>query len=64
MNGAFLGSPESITDETNLVSGLFRFPITTKNLNTKIVIRDDSVYPLKLLSASWEGIYQKRSRGA
>ena len=64
MNGAFLGSPESITDETNLVSGLFRFPITTKNLNTKIVIRDDSVYPLQLLSATWEGIYQKRSRGA
>ena len=64
MNGAFLGSPESTTDETNLVSGLFRFPITTKNLNTKIVIRDDSVYPLQLLSATWEGIYQKRSRGA
>lgn len=63
MNGARLNSNQSILGEPALVSGTYRFPIGTKNTDTQIGIRDNSVYPLQLLSATWEGMYNKRSRG-
>lgn len=43
--------------------GVFRFSVNTKNIGTKIVIKDTSPYPINLLSATWEAQYVRHSKG-
>ena len=45
-----------------VTTGSFRVPVMTKNLNTRILIENDSPLPSSLISADWEGDYVTRSQ--
>ena len=59
--GKTLGTTAQIGTQ-RITTGSFRVPVMTKNLNTKILIENDSPLPVSLISADWEGDYVTRSR--
>lgn len=62
-SGKTLGLSSATIGESNLETGLFRFAVLSKNTEVDIEINSDAPLPLSLLSADWEGMYVKRSRG-
>lgn len=42
--------------------GVYRFYVNTKNIGTRIVLRDDSAHPVNFLSATWEAQYVRHSK--
>jgi len=62
-SGKTLGVSSNIIGQVNLVDGSFKFPIGTKNLNTDIVLENDTPLPSVFTSADWEATYVKRTRG-
>lgn len=42
--------------------GIHRVTIHSKNTGTRIVVRDDSPWPVQLLSATWDAIYSRNSK--
>jgi hypothetical protein len=49
-------------DTPNLTNGSFKFGVLSKNVNTRVTIKNDSVVPARFLSAEWELSYNARSR--
>ncbi len=62
-SGKTLGVSSNIIGQVNLVDGSFKFPIGTKNLNTDIVLENDTPLPSVFTSADWEATFVKRTRG-
>lgn len=62
-SGKTLGLNSATIGEIELETGLFKFPILSKNTDVAIEINSDLPLPVSLLSADWEGMYVKRSRG-
>lgn len=63
-SGKTLGLTSATIGTPNLETGLFRFAVLAKNTEVDIEINSDAPLPVSLLSADWEGMYVKRSRGA
>jgi hypothetical protein len=61
--GKNLGNLSSTIGETNLPTGNMKFPILAQNTRVTIELNSDAPLPCSLLSADWEGMYVKRSRG-
>ena len=59
--GKTLGTSAQIGSH-QITTGAFRVPVMTKNLNTKIIIENDSPLPSALISADWEGDYVTRTQ--
>jgi hypothetical protein len=60
--GRIVGSARNLLGAPSLNTGTFSFPIRTSNLNTEVVIINDSPMPSRFLNAEWEGVYTPRSR--
>jgi hypothetical protein len=60
--GTVLGSANSLLGVPSLATGVFYFPIKTRNTQAVIDIESDSPYPCTLLSAQWEGQYTFRAK--
>lgn len=62
-SGKTLGLASSTIGAANLETGKFRFPVLARNTDVTIELKSDAPLPLSLLSADWEGMYVKRSKG-
>ena len=51
-----------VGDPVVLEDGKFRFPIFSDATDTKITVTDDSIFPLQLTSAEFEGLVKPRSK--
>lgn len=60
--GKTLGLTSSTIGETDLETGIMKFPILAQNTEVDIEISSDAPLPVSLLSADWEGLYVKRSK--
>jgi len=61
-NGIIVGeAPPSIGDPS-VLTGSFRVPVMTSNIDTKIVISSTSPLPCRFQSAEWEGFYHTRAK--
>ena len=61
-NGVIVGqAPPSIGDPS-VLTGSFRVPVMTSNIDTKIVISSTSPLPCRFQSAEWEGFYHTRAK--
>lgn len=62
-SGKTLGLSTSTIGSISVETGLFKFPILAQNTEVDIEITSDAPLPVSFLSADWEGMYVKRSRG-
>ncbi len=62
-SGKVLGLPSSTIGEIELDTGNTKFPILAQNTSVTIELNSDAPLPCSFLSADWEGLYVKRSRG-
>ena len=62
-SGKTLGLSSATIGANNLETGLFKFPIMSQNTGVNIEVSSDAPLPVSLLSADWEGMYVKRSKG-
>lgn len=60
--GRIIDAIENVIDQPAITSGVFRFPVLSRNDTVIIDIVSDSYLPCSLLSAEWEGFYSTRSR--
>lgn len=60
--GKVLGTETAIIGQPSFDTGRFIVPVMSRNVNTQIVIINDSPIPCSILSADWEGFYVKRSQ--
>lgn len=58
---AVVGSGEAVTGKLYKADGRFEAPVLSKSDQTKIKLTTDSILPLCLVSAGWEGYYVCRS---
>jgi hypothetical protein len=62
-SGKSLGLPSATLGVVELETGFTKFPILAQNTRVDIEVNSDAPLPCSLLSADWEGMYVKRSRG-
>jgi hypothetical protein len=62
-SGKTLGQPSSTIGLIELDTGNTKFPILAQNTAVKIELNSDAPLPCSFLSADWEGMYVKRSKG-
>jgi hypothetical protein len=62
-SGKTLGLPSATLGVVELETGFTKFPILAQNTRVDIEVNSDAPLPCSLLSADWEGMYVKRSRG-
>lgn len=62
-SGKILGVPSATIGQVAVSSGSFKFPVNTKNLNTRITLRNDTPLPSTFTNIDWEATYVKRTRG-
>jgi hypothetical protein len=62
-SGKILGLPSSTLGQIELDTGNTKFPILAQNTGVTIELNSDAPLPCSFLSADWEGLYVKRSRG-
>jgi hypothetical protein len=62
-SGKTLGLSSATIGQVELETGLFKFPIMSQNTGVDIEVTSDAPLPVSLLSADWEGMYVKRSKG-
>lgn len=60
--GIVLGTIASVIGKVNISSGVFPFPVITRNLGVTIDIVSTSHLPANFQSATWEGLYATKSR--
>lgn len=60
--GRILGAGTNLIGEPGLPAGKFRVPVLSNNENVTIQVINDSIFPMRLLSAEWEGEYVPRAR--
>ncbi len=61
--GLTLGSGSAQVGAPAIDSGIFPFPVMCNNEEAQVEVVSDSFLPCKLLSASWEAMYNNRFRG-
>jgi len=61
--GKTVGLSSTVIGTVNLEDGIFKFPVLAQNTEVVVTIINDSPLPSALLSADWEGMYVKRSKG-
>lgn len=61
-SGVVLGSSAALLGIPALATGVFYFPVKTRNTNATISVESDSPYPCTLLNAQWEGKYNFRAK--
>jgi len=62
-NGNSLGSGGTVIGNVNIEDGTFRVPIMSSNTNVTIDIVNDTFLPCHVLSATFEALFFRRSRG-
>jgi hypothetical protein len=62
-SGKTLGLPSSTIGAVELDTGNTKFPILAQNTGVDIELNSDAPLPCSFLSADWEGMYVKRSKG-
>lgn len=62
-SGKTLGQPSSTIGLIELDTGNTKFPILAQNTAVEIELNSDAPLPCSFLSADWEGMYVKRSKG-
>lgn len=62
-SGKTLGLSSSTVGQIELDTGNTKFPILAQNTQVTIELNSDAPLPCSFLSADWEGMYVKRSRG-
>jgi hypothetical protein len=62
-SGKTLGLPSSTIGTIELDTGNTKFPILSQNTGVTIELNSDAPLPCSFLSADWEGMYVKRSKG-
>jgi hypothetical protein len=60
--GTVLGSSTSVLGVPAQSTGVFYFPVRTRNTRAIISVESDSIYPCTLLNAQWEGKYNFRAK--
>jgi len=62
-SGKTLGAVSSTLGQIQLDTGNTKFPVLAQNTGVTIELNSDAPLPCSFLSADWEGLYVKRSRG-
>jgi hypothetical protein len=62
-SGKTLGAISSTLGQIQLDTGNTRFPVLAQNTGVTIELNSDAPLPCSFLSADWEGLYVKRSKG-
>jgi hypothetical protein len=62
-SGKTLGQQSSTIGMIDLDTGNTKFPILAQNTAVAIELKSDAPLPCSFLSADWEGMYVKRSKG-
>lgn len=62
-SGKKLGQDSGTIGTYNVSTGRFQVPVVTQNTSADITIENSTPLPCSFLSADWEGMYVKRSRG-
>ena len=62
-SGKTIGLASSTIGVIDLDTGKMKFPILSQNTGVDIELSSDSPLPCSFLSADWEGMYVKRSKG-
>lgn len=60
--GSLLGSSNAVLGVPQSSTGVFYFPVKTRNTQATVSIESDSPYPCTVLNAQWEGKYNFRAR--
>ena len=61
-NGVIVGEAPPLVGDPSVLTGSFRVPVMTSNIDTKIVISSTSPLPCRFQSAEWEGFYHTRAK--
>ena len=61
-NGIVVGQSPPLIGDPSVLTGSFRVPVMTSNIDTKIVISSTSPLPCRFQSAEWEGFYHTRAK--
>ena len=61
-NGIIVGEAPPAIGAPSVLTGSFRVPVMTSNIDTKIVISSTSPLPCRFQSAEWEGFYHTRAK--
>ena len=61
-NGVIVGQAPPLIGDPSVLTGSFRVPVMTSNIDTKIVISSTSPLPCRFQSAEWEGFYHTRAK--
>jgi len=61
-NGVIVGEAPPLIGDPSVLTGSFRVPVMTSNIDTKIVISSTSPLPCRFQSAEWEGFYHTRAK--
>ena len=61
-NGIIVGEAPPLIGDPSVLTGSFRVPVMTSNIDTKIVISSASPLPCRFQSAEWEGFYHTRAK--
>ena len=61
-NGIIVGEAPPLIGDPSVLTGSFRVPVMTSNIDTKIVISSTSPLPCRFQSAEWEGFYHTRAK--
>jgi len=61
-NGVIVGQAPPAIGDPSVLTGSFRVPVMTSNIDTKIVISSTSPLPCRFQSAEWEGFYHTRAK--
>jgi len=61
-NGIIVGEAPPAIGAPSVLTGSFRVPVMTSNIDTKIEISSTSPLPCRFQSAEWEGFYHTRAK--
>ena len=60
--GRTLGASTNVLGQPAISTGSFTFSVMSNNLQTEIVLVNDTPFPCRLLNADWEGQYSVRTK--
>ena len=61
-NGVIVGEAPPLIGDPSVLTGSFRVPVMTSNIDTKIELSSTSPLPCRFQSAEWEGFYHTRAK--
>ena len=60
--GRTLGAASNVLGQPAISTGSFTFSVMSNNLQTEIILVNDTPFPCRLLNADWEGQYSVRTK--